>query len=52
MPDALTPRDHAERVAMFRAKLIGALALRAVRPRRAGDGAARAGRRVLPAARQ
>src|SRR5438132_413792 len=28
MPDALTPRDHAERVALFRAELIGALARR------------------------
>ena len=29
MPDALTPRDHAEKVALFRAELIGALARRA-----------------------
>ena len=29
MPDALTPRDHAERVALFRAELVGALARRA-----------------------
>ncbi len=29
MPDALTPRDHAERVALFRAEIIGALARRA-----------------------
>ena len=28
MPDALSPRDHAERVALFRAELIGALARR------------------------
>jgi len=28
MPDALTPRDHAERVALFRAEIIGALARR------------------------
>jgi transposase InsO family protein len=29
MPDALTPRDHAEKVALFRAELVGALARRA-----------------------
>lgn len=30
MPDALTARDHAERVALFRAELVGALARRAL----------------------
>ena len=50
--DRLTPKDHAERIALFRAEIVGALARRELVAGRARGGAARARRAALSPARR